>query len=109
MAQPDWRLPKLDRQLTGEPVLVGEISVQPVARLEYDQGSRGGDAASGGGGGRVRLRPEKIIVQREGQPEQQIVIDDVQGAAYRGMLAAAAAVMAASIAFRVVMALRHRG
>lgn len=109
MAEPSWRLPKVERQLRGEPVPVGEMTVQPVARLEYDWGGKGGDAGSGGSGGRLRLRPDKIIVQREGQHEQQIVIGDIESAAYRAMLVAAVGVMAASIAFSIVMALRTMG
>ena len=109
MAEPNWRLPPLDRQLIGEPMSVGDIRVQPVARLVFDLGGRGGQAGGAGSGGRLRLQPDKIIVRREGQPEQQIVVGDVEGTAYRAMLAAAAGVMAASIAFSVVMVLRHRG
>jgi hypothetical protein len=55
------------------------------------------------------LRPDRIIVQREGQPEEQIALGDREGAAYRGMLAIAAGVMAASIAFSVMMRLLRRG
>lgn len=108
MAQPDWRLPKLDRQLTGELIELGDISVQPVARLEFDLGGQGGQAGGAGGGGRLRLRPDKVIVRRKGQLERQIAISDVEGAAYRGMLAVAAGVMAASVAARIVMWLRQR-
>ena len=105
MAKPDWRLPRLDRQLTGEPVLAGDISVQPVARVESNLGGRGG-RAGGGSGGRLRLRPDRIIVRREGQQEQEIAIGDFEGTVYRAMLATGAGVMAASIAFGFVMRLR---
>ncbi len=108
MANPEWRLPKVDRELTGEPVLAGDISVEPVARLEFDQGGRVG-RAGGGGGGRLRLRPVEVIVRRDGQPEQRIAVGDMQGRAYRAMLAAGAGVMAASIVFSIVMRLRRRG
>lgn len=106
VAEPDWRLPKLDRELTGKPVSVGEISVHPLARLEFDLGGRGGQAGGAGSGGRLRLRPVGVIVRQEGQPPQQVAIGDVEGTAYRAMLATGAGVVAASIAFSIVMKLR---
>lgn len=108
MATAEWRRPKVERQLVGEPVLAGDISVEPVAQLEFSQGGRTGQAG-GGGGGRLRLRPVEVIVRRDGQPEQRIAVGEMQGRAYRAMLAAGAGVMAASIVFSIVMGLRRRG
>lgn len=75
---------KIDRELVGDPIRVGERTIRPVARLLGWSGSMGGPQG-GGGGAWVRLSPVKVIVQEKDGREQEVPIADPTREALRGI------------------------
>lgn len=85
---------KIDRRLEGEPIVVGDVSLRPVARLTGLAGA-GGDR-NGGGGGWVTLKPQEVVVRTGGGPEERLALPDPTAMAVRGIAVAAAMVAGAA-------------
>jgi uncharacterized spore protein YtfJ len=96
---------KIDRLLTGEPLPIGNRTLQPVARLSGWAGGQG-SPQGGGGGGWVQLRPVEVIVRAADGAESRVPVVNANAQATRGMVMAGLAVAgicAAIIAIRGLM------
>ena len=81
---------KIDRRFEGEPVHVGDRTVQPVGRMT-GKPIRAGGAQGGFSGVVARLQPIEIVV-RQGDATQTIPIADPQKASLWGLVMAGLAV-----------------
>ena len=102
---------RIDRELMGEPITVGERTIQPVARLRGWAG--GADGAQGGGGAAwLSVRPVEVIVREADGSENRVPITDPAAMAVRGVVMPALAVAGVCLAMiagrSVVCALRRR-
>ena len=86
---------KLERQLAGETMAVGERTLEPKARMA---GWYGGDAneRAGGAWGLLRVTPVEVIVHEPDGREQRVEIVDATAAALRGLTALSLLVMLVS-------------
>jgi hypothetical protein len=75
---------KIDRELFGDPIVVGERSIQPVARLAGWYSGTGSEMV-GGAGAVLQLQPVKIIVQEEDDSAYEVEIVDETQQALKGM------------------------
>lgn len=90
---------KMDRRLEGEPVHVGDRTVQPVGRLT-GKPIRAGGAQGGFSGVVAHLQPVEIVV-RQGDATQTIPIADAQKAALRRLVMAGLAICVGCILIMV--------
>lgn len=95
---------KIDRRLEGDPIQVGDTSLQPVVRLTGLVGYGGGQ--NGGGGGWVTLKPQEVIV-RTGGSEKRLELPDPTAAALRGIMAAGLAVAAVAWPMTILALIRR--
>jgi len=114
MPEEKTRPNRLDWELVGEPILVGNRAVQPVARLS---GWAGGNMSEkgGGAGAWVRVRPVEVVVREADGTESRVPIVDAEQAAIRGMVVPAlavagicAAIIAGKLLFGVLSARRSQ-
>jgi hypothetical protein len=84
------------------PIVVGERSVRPVARVSGWRAERR-DPAGGGAGAWLRLAPVAVVVREPDGRERRLALADGTGDALRGLAAAALAVAAACWAIRWLM------
>lgn len=104
---PQVLLPKrVNRQIEGEAIAVGEHLIQPVARVSgvfnHFEGANGL-----GGGGWLRITPEKVVVRDAAGAERAIDLPDVGRQAVRRVVITSALVAAGSL-LATLAALRHR-
>ena len=75
---------KLEREVLGDPIAVGQRTVQPVARLagwyDGDSNAQGGVAWAW-----IRLTPTVAVVREADGAERRVLIFDATAAALRGM------------------------
>jgi len=77
---------KIDRRFDGEPVHVGDRTIQPVGRITGKPIYAGGEQGSFSGVV-AQLQPVEIVV-RKGDETHTIPIDDPQKASLRGIVMA---------------------
>lgn len=75
---------KIDRELVGEPIHVGQCKLTPVARLVGGRGAAGGPQGGGRGAG-IRLSPTKVLVQDSDGAEYELPIVDDSKEAMQGI------------------------
>ena len=83
---------KIDRQLEGEPMAVGDRMLQAVGQLQGWQ-MKAGDGSGGFSSIVARLKPTEVIVH-EGDDEYRVAVTDPQQEPLRGILMASIAVSA---------------
>lgn len=103
MGAEGWKGEEIDRRLEGEPMQVGEMTVQAIGRLT-GKSFRAGNAQAGGTGAFVTLQAEELIVQEQGGP-RTISLAPPSDQPLRALFLAAGAVAGACL---VVMALSRR-
>ena len=81
---------KIDRQLEGEPMAVGDRTLQAVGHLQGWQ-MNAGDGSGGFSSLVARLKPLEVVV-REGDDEYRVAVVDPQQEPLRGILMAGVAV-----------------
>jgi len=102
MSEQPMKPNRIDRELIGEPLAVGDRTIQPVARL---RGWAGGQDSphSGGGGGWLQVRPVEVIVREADGAESRVPIVNPAAPALRGIVQAGlvvAGICAAIISLR---------
>ena len=91
---------KIDRLIEAEPIVIGDRSIQPVAKLIGWETE--GDAESGSYVGKVgRLTPLEVRID-DGESQDVIEIDDPLVEPLRGILMAGAAVTAVCMLIMLV-------
>jgi len=66
---------KFERRLIGEPITVGERTIQPIARVAGWYGL-GGSETSGGAGAWLRVTPVEVIVRESDGAEYRVSATD---------------------------------
>ncbi len=95
---------RIDRLLTGQQITVGGRTIQPVARLNGQQG--GGLQAGGGGfGAWARIAPVEVIVREADGAEHRVATPNATRQAIRGIVSAGLAVAGACLAIMLVVSL----
>ena len=84
---------KFEKRLDGEPIVIGEYSVQPAAQVTGWQVTFSGETGQGAGG-LLRVMPHEVIVSKgDDQPYSILLINEMesvlQGIAQAGMVVAA--------------------
>lgn len=96
----------IDRELTGEPVVVQGGTLLPVARLQGKVWRGPAEQPAGGNvsfeAGYVRLAPLRAVFTETGGQEQTIAITDPTGEALRGIGSGAASIAGLCLALIVV-------
>lgn len=105
MAEHDMRPKRVDRELVGERILIGDRAVQPVARLSGWVGGNSGPQG-GGGGGWLQVQPVEVIVYEADGTESSVPIVDANARAIRGMIVAGWVVAGVCIAMMAIRRLR---
>lgn len=103
MAEETVRPGRVDRELVGERIPIGERMIQPVARLVGWAGGQSGPQG-GGGGGWLQVRPVEVVVYEADGTESSVPIVDANAQAIRGMVTAGVAVAGVCVA---IMAIRR--
>lgn len=62
---------KIDRQLLGEPMTIGDRTIRLTARVTGIAGTGGGEGGAGGGGW-LRIKPEAVLVTDRDGTEYQV-------------------------------------
>jgi hypothetical protein len=88
MAERDPTRTRVDRRLVGEPIPVGERTIQPVAQVSGWYGSGRSETGSGAGAW-VRITPVEVIVREGDGDEYSVPITDGTREALRGIFFAA--------------------
>ena len=85
MTEEKMRPNRLDWELVGEPIIAGERTIQPVARLS---GWAGGNMSEqgGGAGAWVRVRPVEVVVREADGTESRVPIVDAERLLYAAWL-----------------------
>jgi hypothetical protein len=96
---------RVDRPVQGDPIAVGERTVQPVARVSGWRGSNQSTGAAGAGGW-LHITPVEVVVREQDGAEQHIPITDETATALRGIVLAALAV--AIPCWAILLILRRR-
>lgn len=94
---------KIEKRLVGDPVAVGERTIQPVARVSGWHGSGGSDA-EGGAGTWLRVTPVEVMVRESDGTSYHVPVVNGTRQAMRGMILVALAV--AGICWLLMRALR---
>ena len=76
---------RIKQRIAGQPITVGERTIQPVAQVAGWVGS-GGNTTGGGAGGWLRITPIEIAVREADGTEQRIPITDPTRETMRGMV-----------------------
>ncbi len=79
---------RIERRLVGEPIPVGERTIQPVARVTGWRGSKQGETG-GGAGAWLRVTPVEVMVREGNGTEYRIPITDPTRETERRMVLAA--------------------
>lgn len=106
MAEQDVRPNRIDRELVGEVMPIGDRTIQPVARLRGWAGGNGGP--QGGGGGWVQVRPVEVIVREADGAESRVPVVDANAQATRGIVVAGLAVAGVCAAIMAIRGLAPR-
>ena len=96
---------EIDRELIGEPLVVGERTLQPVAHLAGWSGA-GGNRSGAGAGAWLKLVPVKVIVREGDDGGYDVPIVDETGEAIRGITMGALAV--AALCWLLMLIIRWR-
>jgi len=102
---PTGQMPKrqrIDRQLLGEPISVGDRTIQPVARMGGWYGSQYGPTG-GGAGAWLRLSPVEVIVQESDGSERRVPVTDPTREAMRAI--AQSGLIVAGLCWLIMLAL----
>ena len=95
---------RFDRLLTGQQITVGGRTIQPVARLNGQQGGRL-QAEGGGFGAWARITPVEVIVRDADGAEQRVATPNATRRAIRGIASAGLAVAGVCLAIMLVVSL----
>ena len=107
MAEQDTRPNRIDRELVGEVMPIGDRTIQPVARLSgWACGNSG--PHGGGGGGWVQVRPVEVFVREADGAESRVPVVDANAQAIRGIAAAGLAVAGVCAAIMAIRGLAPR-
>ncbi len=102
---------RIDRELTGEPVVVQGGTLVPVARLQGKVWRGPAEQPAGGNvhfeAGYVHLTPMRAVVTDVSGQEQTVAITDPTGEALRGIRSAAAGIAGVCLALIVAARLWH--
>ncbi|MFQ5594794.1 MAG: hypothetical protein ACE5HA_11670 [Anaerolineae bacterium] len=93
MQDPGRRPTRIKKRIAGQPIKVGERTIQPVAQVTGWAGS-GGDETGGGAGAWLRVTPIEVVVHETDGAEWRVPITDPTREAMRGIVLSALLVAA---------------
>jgi len=96
---------KIERQLTGESIRVGERTIQPVARVTGWHGW-GGSETGGGAGAWLRITPIEVHVRESDGNEHRVPVTDSTREAMRGIVWSA--LLIAAVCWLLMLILRRK-
>lgn len=96
---------RIERQLVGEPIRVGERTIQPVARVTGWHGS-GGSETDGGAGVWLHVTPIEVVVHESDGNEHRVSVTDPTREAMRGIVSSA--LMVAVVCWLLMLVLRRK-
>jgi uncharacterized spore protein YtfJ len=98
---------RIDRRVVGDPIEIGDRTVQPVARVRGRVGA-GSGPSGGAAGGMLRVEPVEVLVREADGAESALALPNPTAQAVRGMAGVAAAVAVVSVAVNIVVRLARR-
>lgn len=79
---------RIEKRIAGQPITVGERTIQPAAQVAGWVGSGGGETG-GGAGAWLRVTPVEVVVREGDGTEHRVPITDPTREAMRGIVLSA--------------------